>query len=91
MRVTITETVTLSDAAAMVEVARTELKRGGFDEQAKFVRSIEIFSLEDAQYAEITLVRMKRTGNEIVDTHVQHTITMLRNLLSAAVPVAQAS
>lgn len=90
MQTTVTETATLSDAASMVEVARTELNRGGFSEQAALVRSLEVFTLEDAQYAAITLSSMKKTGNDLIDAQVRHTIAILTSVLEATAPVANA-
>ena len=90
MQTTVIETATLSDAASMVEVARAELNRGGFAEQAAVVRSLEVFTLEDAQYAAVTLSSMKKTGNDMLDAQVRHTVAMLTSVIEAAVPVANA-
>jgi hypothetical protein len=81
------ESVSFSDAMAMLEACRAELARCGFQSQADMLRGIEIFDASGADVAVCTL-RSLPPANQDTDATKRYTIdylvTVLRTALKAS-------
>ncbi len=59
-----TETVSFSDAAAMLDACRAELEKSGFQSQADQLRGVEVFDADAAEVALFILRSLPPTNEE---------------------------
>jgi hypothetical protein len=72
----------LSDTAVVLGIYRDELARGGFSEQAKQLKGLELFSADEATIALSTIERMPTV--ETLEPIKAQATGMLRRFLSGA-------